>query len=89
MENQSEQELTGGGRPHWLPSYGESLCGGGGRGIRRVQREEDLLSSIAAVVDEVQKVFGQGGVFLEACITEARHIEVQLLAGVDGKAVAL
>ena len=67
----------------------KASAGGGGRGIRKVHGPDDLLSAVASVEDEVKKIFGQGGLFMEACITDARHIEVQLLVGADGEAVAL
>ena len=71
------------------PLMVKASAGGGGRGIRKVQRPEDLIEAIREVKDEVRKVFGQGGIFMEACITNARHIEVQFLVGVDGVAVTL
>lgn len=63
--------------------------GGGGRGIRRVDQAVDLVAAVRAVTEEVRKIFGKGGLFLEACITGARHVEVQLVVGADGRARAL
>ncbi len=71
------------------PLMAKASAGGGGRGIRKVERAEDLAAAVQAARDEVAKIFGQGGLLLEACITEARHIEVQLVVGADGKASAV
>lgn len=67
----------------------KASAGGGGRGIRKVRAPEQLLEALRQARHEVEKVFGQGGLFMESCITQARHIEVQLVAGADGKATAL
>ncbi len=71
------------------PLMVKASAGGGGRGIRKVTSKDELLTSIQSARQEVEKVFGQGGLFMESCITGARHIEVQLVAGVDGVAKAL
>lgn len=86
---QSEKELLSEAERIGYPLMVKASAGGGGRGIRKVRKAEELIASIQEVEDEVKKVFGQGGIFMEACITEARHIEVQLLVGIDGEAVAL
>ena len=72
-----------------FPLMVKASGGGGGRGIRRVDGPDGLGEAVAAVRDEVRKVFGQGGVFLEGCVTGARHIEVQLVGGADGEATAV
>lgn len=71
------------------PLMVKASAGGGGRGIRKVSTKEELFPSIQSARQEVEKVFGQGGLFMESCITGARHIEVQFVAGVDGVAKAL
>lgn len=72
-----------------FPLMVKASAGGGGRGIRRVTSAAELIPAVSVVADEVKRVFGQGGLFLEQCITGARHIEVQLMVGADGKARAL
>lgn len=89
LDEQSEAELLEIAEGIGYPLMVKASAGGGGRGIRKVKAPEQLISSIQAARDEVKKVFGQGGLFMEACITEARHIEVQFLVGADGKAFAL
>lgn len=85
----SAEELAERAAAIGFPLMIKASGGGGGRGIRRVERSEDLLSSLAAVREEVRKFFGKGGVFLERCVTAARHVEVQLVCGADGKATAV
>ena len=71
------------------PLVVKASAGGGGRGIRRVDEPDKLEQAIQEVDQEVRKVFGQGTIFMEKCITGARHIEVQLVAGADGQATAV
>jgi pyruvate carboxylase subunit A len=63
--------------------------GGGGRGIRRCDSEEELINNYDRVISEATKAFGAPEVFLEKCIVEPRHIEVQILADSQGDAVHL
>ena len=53
--------------------------GGGGRGIRRCNSEEELLKNYDRVVSEASKAFGKPEVFLEKAVVNPRHIEVQVL----------
>ena len=71
------------------PLMVKASAGGGGRGIRKVEREADLLGAVASVKDEVARVFGAGTVIIERCITGARHVEIQVVAGADGAAMGL
>ncbi|MFO0747157.1 MAG: carboxyl transferase domain-containing protein [Myxococcota bacterium] len=68
-----------------FPLVVKASAGGGGRGIRVVRRAEDLASSVRAVKDEVARSFNAGGLFMEACVTAARHIEVQLVVDAEGR----
>ncbi|HRE92249.1 MAG TPA: biotin carboxylase N-terminal domain-containing protein, partial [Myxococcota bacterium] len=67
------------------PLVVKASAGGGGRGIRVVKSADELAPSLASVADEVRRSFGGGGLFLESCVTAARHIEVQLVVGANGK----
>ena len=58
--------------------------GGGGRGIRRCDNVAEIRHNYERVVSEVTKAFGKGEVFIEKCITDPRHIEVQILADQHG-----
>ncbi|HEY7986047.1 MAG TPA: acetyl-CoA carboxylase biotin carboxylase subunit [Methylophilaceae bacterium] len=63
--------------------------GGGGRGIRRCDSEKELLTNYDRVISEASKAFGKPEVFLEKCVVNPRHIEVQVLADSHGNAIHL
>lgn len=54
--------------------------GGGGRGIRRCDSDQELKSNYERVKSEVSKAFNNQEIFLEKCIDNPKHIEVQILA---------
>jgi acetyl/propionyl-CoA carboxylase alpha subunit len=72
-----------------FPLLVKAAAGGGGRGMRRVVRAEDLPAALAAGSHEAASAFGDGSVYLEREIRPARHIEVQLLGDSTGQVVAL
>jgi pyruvate carboxylase subunit A len=63
--------------------------GGGGRGIRRCDNEKELLTNYDRVISEASKAFGKPEVFLEKCVVNPRHIEVQVLADSHGNVIHL
>ncbi len=63
--------------------------GGGGRGIRRCNNEQELVKNYDRVVSEAGKAFGKPEIFLEKCILEPRHIEVQILGDNQGNVIHL
>ena len=63
--------------------------GGGGRGIRRCNSEKELLANYDRVISEASKAFGKPEVFLEKCVVNPRHIEVQVLADSHGNVIHL
>ncbi len=67
----------------------KATSGGGGRGIRRCNSADELKKNFQRVVSEATKAFGSAEVFLEKCIVNPRHIEVQVLADSHGNAVHL
>jgi len=62
-----------------FPLFVKAAAGGGGRGLRRIGRIEDLGDAIESARRESESAFGDSTVFLEQAVTDARHIEVQLL----------
>jgi acetyl/propionyl-CoA carboxylase alpha subunit len=72
-----------------FPLLVKAAAGGGGRGMRRVERAEALPAALAAGSAEAASAFGDGTVYLEREVLPARHIEVQLLGDRDGTAVAI
>ncbi|KPK11395.1 MAG: pyruvate carboxylase subunit A [Acidithiobacillales bacterium SG8_45] len=67
----------------------KATSGGGGRGIRRCDSKKDLQTNYSRVVSEATKAFGSAEVFLEKCIVNPRHIEVQILADSEGHVIHL
>ena len=63
--------------------------GGGGRGIRRCDNEDELRRNFQRVVSEATKAFGSADVFLEKFVASPRHIEVQILGDRFGNVVHL
>lgn len=67
----------------------KATSGGGGRGIRRCDSAEELQRNYSRVISEATKAFGRADIFLEKCIVDPRHIEVQILADKHGNAIHL
>ncbi len=63
--------------------------GGGGRGMRVIEREADLLDNVAAARREAKAAFGNDEVYLEKLVRRARHVEVQILGDTHGTIVHL
>lgn len=63
--------------------------GGGGRGMRVVENEDDLLGAIELTKTEAQSFFGNPEVYMEKFLTTPRHIEIQVLADEHGNAIHL
>jgi acetyl/propionyl-CoA carboxylase alpha subunit len=72
-----------------FPLLVKASAGGGGRGIRRVERPADLPAALTAGAAEATSTFGRGVVYLERVIEPARHVEVQLLGDRAGNVVAV
>lgn len=67
----------------------KAASGGGGRGMKAVYTEAELLSSIALTKSEAKAAFGDDTVYLEKFLDRPRHVEVQVLADGQGGAVHL
>jgi acetyl-CoA carboxylase biotin carboxylase subunit/propionyl-CoA carboxylase alpha chain len=72
-----------------FPIMVKAVAGGGGRGLVRVNRAEELEMAINQASSEAEKAFGSGALILEKFIENAKHIEVQVLADKDGSTVHL
>jgi acetyl/propionyl-CoA carboxylase alpha subunit len=72
-----------------LPAMLKAAAGGGGRGMRRIDRPEDLPAQLQAARREAQSAFGDGTVYVERLVQPARHIEVQLLGDKHGALATL
>jgi len=72
-----------------FPLIIKAANGGGGRGMRVVHQESDLLSRLEEAQAESKSAFGSPDVFLERLVPRAKHIEVQLLGDKHGNVVHL
>jgi len=79
------EEATRLGYPVLLKATG----GGGGRGMRRVDRAEDMAAALQSAVREAQSAFGDGSMLLEKLIENGRHIEFQIFADKAGGTIHL
>ncbi len=72
-----------------FPVLIKASAGGGGKGMRVVDKEEDLEEQMKRAISEAQSAFGDGSVFIEKYVTSPRHIEIQILADKHGNVVHL
>jgi acetyl-CoA carboxylase, biotin carboxylase subunit len=71
------------------PLLVKAVAGGGGRGMRVVRDETDLVRALPLAQAEAEAAFGNGDVYLERFIDRPRHIEVQVLADNFGNVLAI
>ncbi|MDC1395915.1 acetyl-CoA carboxylase biotin carboxylase subunit, partial [Bacteroidia bacterium] len=71
------------------PVLVKASAGGGGKGMRMVEKPEDLESQMRTAQSEAQSAFGDRSVFIEKFVTKPRHIEIQLIADNYGNVVYL
>lgn len=67
----------------------KASAGGGGKGMRVVEREEDTQEQMERAISEAMSAFGDGAVFIEKYVTSPRHIEIQVLGDTHGNIVYL
>jgi len=87
-EDEVDRALVGAGQVGF-PLFVKAAAGGGGRGLRRVERPEDLKEALELAAREAATAFGDPTVFLEEAVPSARHVEVQVLADSAGNVVHL
>ncbi|MEH6527483.1 MAG: acetyl/propionyl/methylcrotonyl-CoA carboxylase subunit alpha [Sneathiella sp.] len=67
----------------------KAVAGGGGKGMRQVDRAEEFPAGLASAMREGQSAFGDARVLIEKYLTKPRHIEIQVFADSHGNAVHL
>ena len=72
-----------------FPLLIKARSGGGGRGIRKVERMEDLENAYLSASSEAQSAFGDGAVYLEKFLSPVKHVEMQILCDNYGHVLCL
>ncbi|WP_298759832.1 acetyl-CoA carboxylase biotin carboxylase subunit [uncultured Psychroserpens sp.] len=72
-----------------FPILIKASAGGGGKGMRIVQNEEEFESQMDRAISEAVNAFGDGSVFIEKYVTSPRHIEIQIMADTHGNIIHL
>jgi len=88
-EEQSPERLQKEAESIGYPVLIKAVAGGGGKGMRKVERAEDFLAALESCKREAKSSFANDAVLLEKWITSPRHIEVQVFGDSDGNVVHL
>jgi len=85
----SAEEAVDWARTIGLPVIIKASAGGGGRGMRIVRKEEDVMPLFKAAEAEAAAAFGNGSLYMEKFVEHPRHIEFQVLGDMYGNVVSL
>ena len=88
-EGQELETLAKAAREIGFPLLIKAVAGGGGRGIRLVNKAGELKGELESAVREAESAFGDGRVMLEKLVQQPRHIEVQVFGDAHGNVVHL
>lgn len=83
----TDQEILAQAEKMTYPVLIKASAGGGGRGMKRIDHQHDLLPTISLLEQEAKAAFGDGTLFIEKYVVNPRHIEVQILADQHGNIV--
>ena len=86
QDHQLNQEIAG---RIGYPVIIKATAGGGGRGMRVVHHQDELLSAIELTQAEAKAAFANGYVYMEKYLQKPRHIEIQILSDGQGNAIHL
>ncbi len=86
---QDEAVFVKAARAIGFPVLVKASAGGGGKGMRVVEREADLAAALKAARAEAESAFGNGRLLLEKYLVQPRHIEVQVFSDTQGRHVHL
>lgn len=84
----NEQEAKSIAKSIGFPVMLKAVAGGGGKGMRKVDREEDFLSAFRMAQSEARNSFGNDEVYIEKFLNKPRHIEMQVMADMYGNVAA-
>ena len=85
----SDEELIRAADRVGYPVMVKAVAGGGGKGMRPVFKPEDMREMLSLARSEAESSFGNGDLYLEKLLVDARHIEFQILADMHGNTVHL
>ncbi|MBW2630416.1 MAG: acetyl-CoA carboxylase biotin carboxylase subunit [Deltaproteobacteria bacterium] len=88
-EEDGIRKATDFGRKYGYPLMLKASSGGGGRGIRKVEDADDLLIQMPLSRSEALQAFNDDNIYIEKCIENPRHVEIQILADQYGKIIHL
>lgn len=88
-EDQSDASLVKEGKKIGYPLMVKAAAGGGGRGMRLVEKAADLKNAIKLARSESENAFGSGELILEKAIIRPRHVEIQIIADEAGNTLYL
>lgn len=87
--DQSDEALISAASEIGVPIMVKAAAGGGGRGMRLVERMEDLSVAINSARSEANNAFGSGELILERAVLQPRHVEVQIFGDSHGNVIHL
>jgi acetyl-CoA carboxylase, biotin carboxylase subunit len=87
--NMTDDELLAKAPQIGFPLLIKATAGGGGKGMREVKSLEDMPTLLQSARREAESAFGDGNVYLEKLLENARHIEIQILADTHGNVIHL
>ena len=85
----SAEELREFASTHGYPILLKAVAGGGGKGMRRVDRDADVAGALRDASSEAERAFRNGDIYVEKLIERPRHIEIQVLGDRHGNMVHL
>ncbi|GAB4547142.1 MAG: acetyl-CoA carboxylase biotin carboxylase subunit [Phycisphaerales bacterium] len=88
-EIEDEEQAIEVGKEIGYPVIVKAAAGGGGRGMRIVRSDADLMKAVKSAKQEAEAAFGNGAVYVEKFLEHARHVEVQCLGDKHGNAIHL
>jgi len=86
---QDEERLVQEAEEIGYPVLVKASAGGGGRGMRAVERPQDFVEAVRGARREAEAAFGDGSVFLEKLLEDPRHVEVQVIGDQEGNVLHL
>jgi geranyl-CoA carboxylase alpha subunit len=86
-DDQTDGTLVAEARKAGLPVMVKAAAGGGGRGMRLVHQEADLLAAVQSARSEATHSFGDGQLLIEKAVLNARHVEIQVFGDRHGNVV--